>query len=529
MGKYNDIWTRVKEYDKAEKKRKIKNRKEKRKQFDSGRKSIECRQVEDLGLCDETIERESDDTLPFWVTTDYRVVKDYVPPVFNPGVPNTEKNGALKKYRDRFSKYLAFIDCVKHYRSSKYCSILALATTSSALLNIWGSEQSVSNALSKLEEIGLIKECDSYYQTGICKLYYYFVEIERMLIDYCKKNDIHKMVILNQQILSPKHVQEYKERCEEVYSKEFRKGVLFKSRLNLKRPSGVKPEQFKRDLYEMLYENYPGFKIYQRMAETINSTYYKDQSEFHIRFKPKFHWNENTEKEKSKEKKSIVGIGIRATNKLCSAKKDNDCIDGQTKKILRDAVIAKYGFEFEEDITSSVPRVAYALNRGGWLKDDVDLYERIYKETDSYCSEEEFKQEREAVKKLFFRSYFDSTDNKLAYHTWDSMIQEGADKDTVYADMKNLRRAMETVLGKTRHDNFIFYVESCIYIDTLYMLLEKGYKVWLVYDCFYGSGVGTKEEFKRLVQEAVWVSFVRFKLAYDFNRWEEIFNIEKIV
>ena len=168
--------------------------------------------------------------------------------------------------------------------------------------------------------------------------------------------------------------------------------------------------------------------------------------------------------------------------------------------------------------------MAYALNHGGWLKDDVDLYERIYRETDCDCSDEEFKLEREAVKKLFFRAYFDSTDNKLAYHTWNHMIQDGLDKESVYDDMKNLRRAMETVLGEKRYDNFIFYVESCIYIDTLYSLLEQGYKVWLVYDCFYGVGVGTEEEFKKLVQETVWVSFVRFKLAYDLNEWDNIFK-----
>ena len=85
--------------------------------------------------------------------------------------------------------------------------------------------------------------------------------------------------------------------------------------------------------------------------------------------------------------------------------------------------------------------------------------------------------------------------------------------------MINLRRAMEAVVGKIRYNNFIFYVESCIYIETLYILLEKGYKVWLVYDCFYGSGFGTQEEFERAVTTAVWISFVRFKLAYDFDEW----------
>ena len=275
----------------------------------------------------------------------------------------------------------------------------------------------------------------------------------------------------------------------------------------------------------MLYENYPGFKIYQGIAEEINEVYYKNQPEFHIRFKPKFHWNENKKKEKSKNRATIVGIGIRASNKLCSAKKDNDVADSKSKKILREEVLSKYGFDFEQDITSSVPRVAYAISFGGWLKDDVDLYEKIYKEIEPGASREEFELEREAIKKLFFRVYFDSTDNKLAFHTWNKMKQDGIEREKVYEDMIKLRRAMEEVLGGERYNNYIFYVESCIYIDALHTLLEKGYKVWLVYDCFYGTGFGTKEEFQKLVFEAVYISFVRFKMAYDFNDWENILKI----
>ena len=526
MGKYNDIWTRVNEYDKAEKKRKSKEREERRKRNEEKRNEVVIAQVEDANLSDEVVEGEEEECLPLWGTMDFKIIKNYVLPPFEPGVPNLEKNGAVKKYKDRFGKYLAFVDCVKYYRSTKYCSVLALATTSQTLLNIWGSEQSVSNALSKLEEIGLIKEYNGYYQTGMCKLYCYFVENERLLIEYCKDNEIPKKEILNQQILTQRQKKVYKERCDKIYSEEFRKSVLFKSKLTLNRPKGVKPAEFKSDLYEMLYENYPGFKIYQRIAETINKTYYKDQPEFQIRFKPKFHWNENPKKERSKDKKAIVGIGIRATNKLCSAKKDNDTRDNKTKSLLREEVLEKYGFKFQKDITSSVPRVAYALNHGGWLEDDVDLYEHIYREAVPEGTEEDFKLEREAIKKLFFRVYFDSTDNKLGYHTWDSMIQDGVDKDSIYEDMKNLRRAVEMVIGKIRYNNYIFYVESCIYIETLYILLERGYKVWLVYDCFYGYGFGTQEEFEQAVLFAVWISFVRFKLAYDFDEWEVIFNKE---
>ena len=515
MGKYNDIWSRVKVFEETKKARKKKSRKDRVTEVDNSITS------EAITISDT---EEVEEIAAFSSAIDYRVIKEYEVPLFVSEEPNMKHNGAWNKYKKRYGKYLAFIDSVKYIRSSKHCTILALATTSQWLSNIWGSPKNISNALKELQKIGLIELYDKNYQNGMCMLYCYYVENEKLLIDHCSNLNILKIVSQNQQSLTSKQTKEYKKRCEEVYSDEFKKSVLFKSRLNLKRPSGVKPKQFVSDLYEMLYENYPGFKVYQEIAETINKTYYKDQEEFHIRFKPKFHWNENPKKEKSKNQSAIVGIGIRASNKLCSAKKDDDFIDGENKRILREEILRKYGFEFEKDITSSVPRVAYALNHGGWLKDEVDLYKKIYDEVTSGGSEEDFKLEREAIKKLFFRVYFDSTDNKLAFHTWNSMIQDGMDRDSVYEDMIDLRRAMEVVLGKKRYDNYIFYVESCIYIDTLHTLLEKGYKVWLVYDCFYGTGFGTQEEFEKLVTEAVWVSFVRFKAAYDFNEWENIFK-----
>lgn len=526
MGSYSEIWAKSVEFEEVKKERRKKARAEKEAQREVAKleEPIDIPVVEDDGLNDEAVEEEDVTLTAVGETTDYRVIKNYIAPPFTPDSPNLEKNGALYKYKERYGKYLAFIDCVKRFRSSKYCSILALATTSQVLLNIWGSSQNISNAFEKLEEIGLIKEYSDYYQTGMCKLYCYFVENERLLIEYCKNNNIPKMIIPNKQVLTKKQFQKYQERCDEVYTDEFKKSVLFKAHLTLKRPKGVKPQQFKEDLYEMLYENYPGFKIYQEMAETINSTYYSDQPEFQIRFKPKFHWNENRKKDKSKNKEAVVGIGIRATNKLCSAKKGNDSTSSEGRKLFRDEILSRYGFIFQKDITSSVPRVAYALNNGGWMKEEVDLYEKIYLEINPDATKEEFEVEREAIKKLFFRAYFDSTDNIMARNTWNGIIQEGMNQKTVYEDMIKLRRAIEKVLGETRHDNYIFYVESCIYIDTLHSLLQQGYKVWLVYDCFYGNGFGTQEDFEKSVIEAVWVSFVRFKVAHDFNEWGAIFE-----
>ena len=140
MGKYNDIWTRVKGFEEIKKTRKKKSREEKIKEISTSTTSEEFKTTE--------IE-EVEEISSFGSAIDYRIIKEYKPPVFTPDEPNMSKNGAWKKYKERYGKYLAFIDSVKYIRSSKYCTILALATTSQWLINIWGSEKNVSNTMKQ--------------------------------------------------------------------------------------------------------------------------------------------------------------------------------------------------------------------------------------------------------------------------------------------------------------------------------------------------------------------------------------------
>ena len=75
MGKYNDIWARVNAYDESEKKRKSAGREERRKRFEEEKDEGAFAQIEDCGLSDETTEGE--ETIPLWVTTDYKIIKNY--------------------------------------------------------------------------------------------------------------------------------------------------------------------------------------------------------------------------------------------------------------------------------------------------------------------------------------------------------------------------------------------------------------------------------------------------------------------
>ena len=65
----------------------------------------------------------------------------------------------------------------------------------------------------------------------------------------------------------------------------------------------------------------------------------------------------------------------------------------------------------------------------------------------------------------------------------------------------------------------IFYVESCVYLMTLYDLLSSGHRVWQVYDCFYSTGDEDQGLFEYMVSNGVKLNFEEFLKVYwnDFE------------
>ena len=532
MGELSEIVSRLDKFEEQEKERKRKEREAREQkikdQLEPGNLSDDSSDENDVveGEEEEQDKKNRSKCL---------VIKEYVTPKFNLKEPNPNVKGAIGKFRKRMGQYLAFIDCFKHLRSSEYCSVLQIATTSKRFKDIFGTERSVSGAIDALEEMGVVEEFIDFFTSGWAKTYKYYYENEKELIKYCKEHKIPKFIVKNTINFTNKEKEEIEDVLDNKVEKGFKDKVLFKSRLKLKRPENVRPGKFKQALIECLYENYPGFKYYQELADEINEKYYvgaDDENEndenLKIKFKPTFHWNSPKRNDKGEiikgsQMQYINGIGIRVANHYSNAKKDNYVSD-EDKRKTRDEVLKDFGFVFEKDIKSSVPRVTYALNGGGWIKNEIDFYKKIY---DVYDPDgDDFDIERAAIKKLFFRTYFDTTDKKLGYHTWRNMIQDGMDKGFVYEKMAKLKEAMEKVLGTEGFDNYVFYAESCIYLEALYLLLRKGYKVWIVFDCFYGKGFGTQEEFERYVLDAVFISYMRFKMASDFNDWSILKKVE---
>lgn len=96
------------------------------------------------------------------------------------------------------------------------------------------------------------------------------------------------------------------------------------------------------------------------------------------------------------------------------------------------------------------------------------------------------------------------------------MEQTGIAREDVCEKMEDLRNAIVKAEGGRLYGNEVFYVESCVYLMTLYDLLSQGFRVWLVYDCFYASApdTDTEEFFEERVLHAVRQNFERFLKMY---------------
>ena len=416
-------------------------------------------------------------------------------------IKESKAKGAETKLKNKLSKVLAFIDSVKHKRFKTGCTVMPISVTNKENLAIWSNEKGVSRAIDYMMEIGLIGIENDKYQFGAyyekdnkSKTYRYYKENEDKLKEYCKAHDIQMYVVKNKVY----NMSELKN----VHTGIDKTKVRFASRLKLIKPIELSRAEFEKQLTLCLYENYPALRFHIVKANEINEKYYKDYPEFRIRFQPNFTWSDDG--------LYVSSIGIRATNSLTNLKKEN-----------RKEVLQAYGFTFEKDINASVPRMTLSLNSGHWIDEAEDIYKLIFHilEPNGICSNET----REAIKKLHMRAYFDSGDKSVGHHTWLSMYQDGILRDDVCDKMTEFRNALIEAEGGKLYGSEIFYVESCVYLMTLYDLLSAGHKVWQVYDCFYstgsdneewGLGADSENLFKEMISKGVKLNFEYFFKKY---------------
>ena len=429
-------------------------------------------------------------------------IEPYKTPKLN--IKESKAKGAETKLRNKLGKVLAFINSMKYIRIKDGCTLMPISVTNKENLAIWGNEMGVSRGIAYMIEIGLINIENDKYQFGAyyekdnkSKTYRYYKENEDKIRKYCDDHDIQMYVVKNKVYNTSE--------LKNVHTGIDRSKVRFASRLKLIKPIELSTAEFEKQLTLCLYENYPALRFHIVKANEINEKYYKDYPEFRIRFQPKFKWSDDG--------LYVSGIGIRATNSLTNLKKEN-----------RKEVLKEYGFILKKDINASVPRMTLSLNSGHWIDESQDMYELIYRviePTGMFT-----KEKREAIKKLHMRAYFDSGDKSVGHHTWLTMEQDDIEREDVCDKMSELRNAIIKAEGGKLYGSDIFYVESCVYLMTLYDLLSAGHKVWQVYDCFYSTGARDrkKEEgqdesegkliFKEMISNGVKLNFEYFLKKY---------------
>ena len=399
-------------------------------------------------------------------------------------IPETRKKASQKIV---FSKILAFVDSVKQTRRANAITAMPIAVTNRKFLSIFGSEREVSRAIDLMIKIGLLAEYDESYQFNAwqpywnhSKRYAYSYLAEKKFKEWCSTRAILQW--------RPPTNQTKRTRLttKMPFSKE---RVRFNSKLHLLKPSDMSKTEFEQYLLECLHENYPVLSEGERLAKEINSLpFYMENPDFQIQFMPKFTWNTG--------KTAVRKIGIRATNKLVSAKSKKE-VDDDPSLIYREDIRKKYGLTAEYDVKSSVPRIAYSLGHGYWLDSTIDLYKKFYDVFVRLCPSErmEWNEDTRAIFKSFFmNSYFDNP-SMTAAHLKRAIAQKIGSKAYKPEDWKELdqvmasyRKSIEIVLGKKKMiDSEIFLHESVLYMKVTRELMKEYEKVWQVYDCWYVS------------------------------------------
>ena len=397
----------------------------------------------------------------------------------------------LDKYtKTTLSQILAFIDLKKRRRFVDGNTVMSISCTNDYLKLLTGSSRQSSRLIQKMKRLGLIVTCDNTYRFNAkykrfnrCKSYIYSAESEKAIVEFCKNNNIPKASIKQQK--APVVINKI---IENINFKE--NEIRINSKLNLVKPTNVSRADFEKFLMFHLYNNYKQLGDYQKKVDFINETYYKDDPDRRIKFNLRTTWSTN----KRFNTERVTKIGIRATNSLVSTKKEWEPGDENKNVIHRSDVLKEYGLEngYEYDVKSSVPRVAYLINFGEWLDDDIDLYYLIFQNLvkqnpEKYSHIEWNGENRKVFKSFFMRGFFD-TEAKIAGHIARELStrieynkKDWGDLETTFKDYK---KAITATIGPSL-DSEIFLHESCIYIDVQQQLLLRGYNNVQVYDGFY--------------------------------------------
>lgn len=469
----------------------------------------------------ETIEIEEVDDKTDTSRLEIEVIKDYELPPLNLQF-STAKGAKAKRFR-KFAQILRFIDVVnkKGKVAPEGCTILPIPIDASAYKAIWGSRENVQNGNKLMEEINLIslhKQHD--HKNHIAKTFKYYKENEALFIKFCEENGITKSGLIEEEI---KPLENWEKQLLTFDPKE----VIFSYDRHIVKPEGISKSVFiVEQILPCLYENYPWFNLWRRkIKDEINPFLRQFDTDLELKLEPKITWTTVKYKKTGIKKVYIRKIGIRIANTLVrlSDKKDNE----KTK------YLNKMGFNLDKDVKSSIPRITKSLHNLRWIDESEDIYKLI---NDYFEPGSEFNNERrDAIKNLHMRIYFDNKSdqnivkNIMKYLRDNEVDISGINKKELTDLVSRYRQAMIKAEDGEPLGNEAFYVESMVYLLTIYDLIKSGKPVFFVFDCFYSKGPESKEDFGEAIKSSIKVNFEYFLSDFLGVKKEEVNSNKKVI
>jgi len=174
------------------------------------------------------------------------------------------------------------------------------------------------------------------------------------------------------------------------------------------------------------------------------------------------------------------------------------------------------------DIKSQVPKINYLFHTGDWKNNNYDFYSEIIKDTEMIKhldyeiqrGETEYTEYNDSMKQLFMRIYFEKVSDEKSYLNY---YKEKSKRDIElkenYQDFKRFQNnfvitldiwkeicnSTRKVCGKPIH-NLIWWYCSLLEAEVRVELLNRGKKVYNVYDGFYfNQDIG--DEIDKIVME----------------------------
>ena len=417
-------------------------------------------------------------------------------------------------------------------KNKDYILEIPMSTHNVAFTERLGNPTNVSRSFKRLEKLGIIKRIPyDYKQTensngskngdyywGTNGTFYYdttagYIELTDTKLSMCYRYIINVPAIKLYLTMYKHYYGDYKwkpqtdildEECKE-YEEEFLKlekkytnkiklGCLYGVYLKDFDNNKIKLELF---CYWIIKRNKKSFSNFIEKREVLNMGL-PEQLQGHYRLK--FHY--------SKSGLSLTKIGIRDWNYFCNYKKHfldvNDESEFFETSMLLDIHIQtnkknfytelknQFGWDkkdvYENDVSSSVPKMLYLTNYGEWLPQSVDMYEKIYG----------LKYPNEMIRKCFkyitLPAIFTQSRDKFIYnvklhYTKLELQTYQANKD--YYEVPDVADMAGYVWDKV-HSMFpnidgtdIFRIESEVYMLVEEVLQKAGIKYVKVYDCFY--------------------------------------------